>query len=81
MGSASSNPISTELEIDGKSVSMKVDTGAAVSIKSGATFAAHFPDNHHLENVHRGNHEGSWRSGNLRAVRTVATATVTTYDF
>ena len=46
VGSASSNPISAELEIDGKSVSMEVDTGAAVSIMSGAMFAAYFPDKH-----------------------------------
>ena len=46
VGSASSNPISAELEIDSKPVSMEVDTGAAVSIMSGATFAAHFLDKH-----------------------------------
>ena len=41
-GSASSSPIRAEVEIDNKPVSMEVDTGAAVSIMSGATFAIHF---------------------------------------
>ena len=57
----------------------EVDTGATVSIMSGATFATRFPQkevNCHLKNIHWGIHE----SGNICAVWTTAITTVTTCD-
>ena len=35
-----------ELELDSKAVLMEVDTGAVVSIMSGAVFTSHFPQKH-----------------------------------
>ena len=44
VGNASSSPIILEFEIE--SVSLEVDTGAAVSIMSGELFTTQFPNKH-----------------------------------
>ena len=46
VGCASTSPIRVELQLDNKADSMEVDTGAAVSIISGAVFTSQFPQKH-----------------------------------